>query len=152
MSILAVLAPLASACAVFFGKHGAVADAARRRATSRQTLYREADRVVQAVEGSAAREQVEALQAACAALQQRVADLEARLARAVEITDDRLGHFAATAQAEGVSLPVGRRLLAIFLDALTPSVATLGRRNLRRGKGQRTKAAPHLDEEDGLSV
>jgi hypothetical protein len=58
MSILGFLSPLASACAVFFGPHGAVADAARRRTTSRQTLYREADRVAQAVDGSAARQQV----------------------------------------------------------------------------------------------
>jgi hypothetical protein len=140
MSILGFLSPLASACAVFFGPHGAVADAARRRTTSRQTLYREADRVAQAVDGSAARQQVEALQAEGDALRQRVADLEARLARAVEVTDDRLGEFAATAQAEGVSLPVGRRLLVVFLRALTPSVATLGR--LSHAAAQ--KAAPLL--------
>ena len=35
--------------------------------------------------------------------------------------------FASTAQAEGVSLPVARRLLAVLLGAATPSVATLGR-------------------------
>ena len=35
--------------------------------------------------------------------------------------------FASTAQAEGVSLPVARRLLAVFLRDDTPTVATLGR-------------------------
>src|SRR5262249_4979095 len=36
-------------------------------------------------------------------------------------------------QAEGVSLPVARRLLAVFLGANTPSVATLGRQSRQAG-------------------
>src|SRR5262249_47955024 len=38
-----------------------------------------------------------------------------------------LARFAATAQAEGVSLPVARRLLLPLLEQDTPSVAQLGR-------------------------
>ena len=35
--------------------------------------------------------------------------------------------YAATAQAEGVSLPVARQLLTVLLKEETPSVASLGR-------------------------
>src|SRR5262249_13434608 len=50
-----------------------------------------------------------------------------RLRLAVVCDPDRRARFACTAQAEGVSLPVARRLLAVFLGKGTPSVATLGR-------------------------
>jgi hypothetical protein len=40
---------------------------------------------------------------------------------------DKQAHYASCAQAEGVSLPVARRLLAVFLKERTPSVAQLGR-------------------------
>src|SRR5262249_30015600 len=40
---------------------------------------------------------------------------------------DLQAQFACAAQAEGVSLPVARRLLAVFLRERTPSVAQLGR-------------------------
>ena len=40
---------------------------------------------------------------------------------------DKQAHYASCAQAEGVSLPVARRLLAVFLEARTPSVAQRGR-------------------------
>jgi hypothetical protein len=53
--------------------------------------------------------------------------LQADLSKAVAITDDLQAQFASCAQAEGVSLPVTRRLLAVLLGANTPSVATLGR-------------------------
>jgi len=145
MSILAFLSPLASACAVFFGNHGAVAAAARQRATSRQALYREADRVAQAVDGSASHAQLTSLCAERDALRQRVVDLEARLTRPLDLTDDHLAHFAAKAQAEGVSLPLARRLLAVFLRDQTPSVPTLGR--LSRAAARRSSALlPVLDQ------
>jgi len=40
---------------------------------------------------------------------------------------DKQAHYASCAQAEGVSLPVARRLLAVFLEERTPSVAQIGR-------------------------
>jgi hypothetical protein len=47
---------------------------------------------------------------------------------AAVLDPDRLACFAAAAQAEGVSLPGARRLLATLLRQRTPSVPQLGRR------------------------
>src|SRR5262249_10447910 len=55
------------------------------------------------------------------------ADLQRRLDAAVMLDADRQAEFTATAQAEGVSLPVTRRLLHVLLGKDTPGVATLGR-------------------------
>jgi hypothetical protein len=53
--------------------------------------------------------------------------LQRRLDHAVVLDPDCQAEFAATAQAEGVSLPVARRLLQVVLRQRTPSVAKLGR-------------------------
>ena len=53
MSIVAAFRRLRSACTVFFGPHGAVTADARQQGRSRQALYREADRALHAVDGSA---------------------------------------------------------------------------------------------------
>jgi hypothetical protein len=79
------------------------------------------------VDGTEARERIEALERELAQRSAEVGDLRARLACAVEIGDEKQAEFAATGQAEGVSLPVLRRLLTVFLGGKTPSVATLGR-------------------------
>lgn len=62
-----------------------------------------------------------------AAQQARLAEQEQRLQRAVEISQDKQAEFASTAQAEGVSLPVARRLFAVLAGKRTPSVAALER-------------------------
>ena len=110
---LSIRERLSSAFAVLCGHHGEVTHLAEEREQSRQSLYREAERVVEDLEGAKA--------------QGRIAELEQRLQRAVEITADKQAEFASTAQAEGVSLPVARRLLAVLGGERTPSVATLGR-------------------------
>jgi hypothetical protein len=127
MCILTPFRRLASAAAVFFGRHGAVARLARRRDASRQSVYREADAALREVDGAAARRQVQERDAELDRLRDRVAALEAQLGQAVRIDADRQACFAATAQAEGVSLAVTRRLLAVFLGSAAPSVARLGR-------------------------
>jgi hypothetical protein len=53
--------------------------------------------------------------------------LQARLGQVVEISEDKQAEFASTGQAEGVSLPVLRRLLVVFLGEKPPSVPTLNR-------------------------
>jgi hypothetical protein len=58
---------------------------------------------------------------------------------------DRQARFAATTQAEGVSLPVTRRLLAVFLGAAAPSVARLGRWTRAAGRAA-TARLQVLDE------
>jgi hypothetical protein len=54
--------------------------------------------------------------------------------RTVALDDDRLTHFAATAQALGVSLSAARALLAVVLGGDAPSVAGLGRRAQQAGR------------------
>jgi hypothetical protein len=118
---------LANAFAVLFGPRGEVTRRAASLHLSRQSFYRDADAVVAAVDGSMARERLEQLEARIAEQAHRIERLEARLAAAVELDADRRTAFAATAQAEGVSLPVARRLLAVLLGTKAPSVAALGR-------------------------
>jgi hypothetical protein len=127
MCILAALRRLGSAAAVFFGRHGAVAQLAHHRAVSRQALYREADAALRQVEGSAPQRRLEELTRRLHQAERRIAALEQQCAHAAVVDQDRQAHFASQAQAEGVSLPVARRLLAIFLGERTPSVAQLGR-------------------------
>jgi hypothetical protein len=130
---------IASAFAVLCGRYGDVTDLARRRERSRQALYREAEQVIDAVDGTAAQARIDDLRRQLAAEQARVRALRGRLEHAVEITPDKRDEFAAVAQAEGVSLGVARRLLCVMAGPeATPSVATLGRAT--REAGQRAGA------------
>ena len=132
---------IGSAFAVLCGQYGDVTMMAGDRARSRQSLDREADKVVEAVDGAATQAQVEGLQRQLAARQAEVQALEARLKRAVEITPDTQHEFATVAQAEGVSLSVARRLLRVRTGPRrSQGVATLGRVALEAGK----KAGPLL--------
>lgn len=131
---------IASAFTILFGRYGDVTKMARDRAQSRQSLYREADQVLDAVDGSTARAQITALQQRIAEQQAQIRALQDRLQHAVEITPDKQGEFASVAQAEGVSLSVARRLLRVVVGSKPiPSVPTLGR--VTREAGQR---AGHL--------
>jgi hypothetical protein len=127
MCILAARRLLDSAARVFFGRYGDVSRRAQERQVSRQTLYREAAAAHDAVAGTATQQRLDELQQQLHQQQQRLAELHARLAQAVVLDAGRQAHFASVAQAEGVSLPVARRLLAVFLAERTPSVAQLGR-------------------------
>jgi hypothetical protein len=132
---------IASAFAVLCGQYGDVTEMAKDREQSRQSLYREAETVVEAVDGTAARAQIDELKRELAERQDEVKALETRLKHAVEITPDRQHEFATVAQAEGVSLSVARRLLRVMTGP-RPSrgVATLGRATLEAGQ----KAGPLL--------
>jgi hypothetical protein len=118
---------IASAFVVVCGQHGAVTRQAQERGVSRQQLYRECHIVVAAVEGSAHRQQVQELEREVLALRNRVAELEERCLLTIFVGEDKQAEFASIAQAEGVSLPVTRRLLQALLGAAVPSVAQLGR-------------------------
>jgi hypothetical protein len=132
---------VASAFAVLCGHYGDVTELARDREQSRQSLYREAEQVSQAVDGAAAKARIEELQQQLAARQAEVKVLESRLKHAVEITIDKQHEFATVAQAEGVSLSVARRLLQVMTGPRRrQGVATLGRVTLEAG----TKAGPLL--------
>src|SRR5512143_1589644 len=105
---------IASAFAVLCGRYGDVTQMAQDREQSRQSLYREAEQVANAVDGAAA--------------QARIDELQQQLAR-------RQDEFATVAQAEGVSLSVARRLLRVMAGPRRgQGVATLGRVTLEAGQ------------------
>ena len=118
---------LANAWTVLFGAHGEITRQATLQGQCRQALYRDADAVVTALDGSETRARFDQLEARIAEQAARIEQLEADRRHAVAINAEVQAAFASTAQAEGVSLPVARRLLAVLLGAATPSVATLGR-------------------------
>jgi hypothetical protein len=82
---------------------------------------------VQAVDGSNYRQQLRRLSRDNDRLRAERDHLYQQLQHAVLLDADQLARFAATAQAEGVSLPVARRLLLPLLQHETPSVPQLGR-------------------------
>jgi hypothetical protein len=73
--------------------------------------------------------------------------LEERLAQVIPFDAPRQAQFVGTAQAEGVSLPVARRLMRVLLGEATPSVPTLGR--MTQAAAQ--KATALLDVLDAVS-
>jgi hypothetical protein len=132
---------ISSAFAVFCGQYGDITQMAKDREQSRQSLYREARQVAEAVDGSVAQARVEELQRQLTERQAEVKVLEERLGHAVELTPDKQHEFATVAQAEGVSLSVARRLLQVMSGPNHGrAVATLARATLDAGK----KAGPLL--------
>ncbi len=132
---------ISSAFAVLCGQYGDVSKMAHDREQSRQSLYREAQQVAEAIDGAAARARIEDLQRQLAQRQAEVKDLEKRLKHAVEITPEKQHEFATVAQAEGVSLGVARRLVQVMTGPRRGrAVATLGRATLEAGR----KAGPLL--------
>lgn len=119
---------LASVDAVFFGHYGDVTQLAHTRGICRQALYREAHQLARlADDGAEHQPPLQQLQDALRQAQDQADALRQQLAHALLLEPDTPAQFAARAQAEGVSLPVARRLLQIFLQEHTPSVAQLGR-------------------------
>ncbi len=102
---------IASAFAVLCGQYGDVTQMAQDREQSRQSLYREAEQVADAVDGTVAQALIDELQQRLARRQAEVQALQEQLRHAVEFTPDKQDEFATVAQAEGVSLSVARRLL-----------------------------------------
>jgi hypothetical protein len=126
---------IASAFAILCGQYGDVTKMAQDREQSRQSLYREAEQVVDALDGAAAQAQIDELKRQLAERQAEIQALQERLKHAVEITPEKQKEFATVAQAEGVSLGVARRLLRVVEGSEpTPSVATLGRATREEGQ------------------
>ena len=126
---------IASAFVVLCGRYGDVTKMAQDREQSRQSLYREATQVVNAVEATAGQTRIDQLQRQLADQQAQIQALQERLKQAVEITREKQDEFASVAQAEGVSLNVARRLLQVVAGPVTiPSVPTLGRATKEVGK------------------
>jgi hypothetical protein len=139
---------IANAAAVLHGPHGAVTQRASHLGLSRQALYRDAHAVLLTLHGHDPQRQLQQLRDERDTLRHRLAELQALLAHAFVLEDDVLAAFASTAQAEGVSLPVCRRLLVVLLNRPVaepairprqpPSVAQLGR--LSHAAGRRAAA------------
>lgn len=127
MCIVPPLERLASASAVFLGQHGDVTQQAQQRGLSRQRLYRQAECALRDLDPTPHQQQLALLHQQLAQLHARLKTLQDAQRHCVLISPDLQAHFAATAQAEGVSLPVARRLLAVLLPDECPSVAGLGR-------------------------
>ena len=126
---------IASAFVVLCGRYGDVTNMAHDREQSRQSLYREASQVANAVDGTAVQSRIDELQRQLAGQQAQIQDLQERLEHAIEITRDKQDEFASVAQAEGVSLSVARRLLQVVAGSVTtPSVPTLGRATEKAGQ------------------
>lgn len=126
---------IASAFAVLCGHYGDVTAMAQDREQSRQSLYREAQQVADAVDGAATQARIDELQRRLAEQRAEIQVLQERLQHAVEITPDTQHEFATVAQAEGVSLSVARRLLRVVSGPKpTRAEATLGRATLEAGK------------------
>jgi hypothetical protein len=133
MCILVPPPRLASASVVFFGPHGHISHHAQQRNVSRQRLYREAHSVLRDLDQTPAKQQLACLQQQLGELQERLQQFQMEHRHAVVCTADLQAEFVSTAQAEGVSLSVARRLLAVFLRENTPSVAQLGRHSYQAG-------------------
>jgi hypothetical protein len=126
---------IAGAFAVLCGRYGDVTEMAKDRDQSRQSLYREAEKVVEAVDGTAAEARIDELRRQLSDRDAENRALRLRLEHAVEIGRDKQDEFASVAQAEGVSLGVARRLLQVVAGSKpVPSVATLGRVTLEAGR------------------
>jgi hypothetical protein len=132
-AMVSVYELLASTWAVLCGKYGDVTHHAAVRGQSRQSLYREACQVQEAVAGEKSQARIEVLKRRVAELTTQVQQLQERLCVAVEITPELQKHYAGTAQALGVSLAAARELLAVFMKERTPSVAKLGRQTKQAG-------------------
>lgn len=124
---------IGSAFFVFCGQYGDVSRFAQEQGVSRQWLYREAEGVLDALEGTRTRAVIDRLRKDNAALQAQVAELEQRLQVAVVIDEEKQAEVACVGQACGVTLPQCRTLLEVLI-AKPLSVPTLGRRTQALGE------------------
>ena len=127
MSIVAPPLRLASASVVLFGQRGDITQHAQDRGVSRQRLYREAASVLRDLDQAPAQQLIDRLHQQLGAAQEHLRRLQDQQRHAVLVTAEVQAEFASTAQAEGVSLPVARRLLAVLLRDRASSIAQLGR-------------------------
>lgn len=138
---------LASAFAVVCGRYGDVRRYAQERGICRQSVYRESAWVLTNLEGNRWRQQVADLQRQLRQSRQRVAELEARLAHAVVLDQDKQAEVACEGQARGISLPDVHALLDLLRPGQIASVATLGRWTKAAGE----RSGPLLAEFDAYA-
>lgn len=134
MSMVALPRMIGSAFFVVLGKFGQVSEFAREQGVSRQSVYRDAQRVQETLDGASVRAQLERLQTENAALRDQVAQQKQRLDVAVVLDDEKQAELASVGQACGVTLPQCQTLLEVLIPGQSPSIATLGRRTQASGR------------------
>ena len=133
MGMVALDRRIGSAFFVCCGQYGDVSRFAQEQGVSRQWLYREAEAVRDALEGTHTREVIDRLRKDNGGLQTQVAELEQRLQVAVVIDEEKQAEVACVGQACGVTLSQCRTLLEVLI-AKPLSVPTLGRRTQALGE------------------
>jgi hypothetical protein len=126
---------------VYSGCYGQVTEFARKHGISRQSVYRLAQVVCDALQGSLLRDEIERLRTENAALHDEAAQQEQRLAVAVVVDEEKQAELASVGQACGVTLSQCDTLLQVLIAGKALSRATLGRRTQELGK----KAGPLLE-------
>jgi cell division protein FtsB len=134
MSMVALSRKIGSAFFVVLGRYGQVSEFAREHGISRQWVYREAQRVCDALDPSQARADIERLRADNVALREEVAQLTQRLAVAVVIDEDKQAELAGVGQACGVTLSQCLTILEALIPGQAMRRATLGRRTQALGQ------------------
>lgn len=129
MATLSARTLISNVASLFSGRWGAVTEQAQQAGCSRQAIYRQEARVVQAVEdGQRRRPAYAELQAENRRLQEENRQLWAALETAVDFPPAQQQQFTGTASAMGLSLAQTLVLLASVLPgARCPQRATLGR-------------------------
>jgi len=127
MCIVAPAPRIASAAAVLSGRYGDVSRHARQRGVSRQWVYREADWVVQRLQGQPWQQQLDDLRQRLHHLEEHNAALQRQLAQAVVLDKDKQAECATVVQARGVSLTDVHALLDVLRPGGIAAVSTLGR-------------------------
>ena len=133
MGMVARRRRIASAFFVGFGRYGDVNRFAKAQGVSRQLVYRDAEQVSTALDGTCTREVIASLNTEIAGLRQKVANLEGRVELAVVVDKEKQAEFASVGQACGVTLLQCRTLLKVLI-AHPLSVPSLGRATLAMGK------------------
>ena len=140
MGMVALHRRIGSAFFVAWGQYGEVSHFAQQQGISRQWVYREAKQVSAALQGTPVRCEIEQLRQENVALRDAVAELERRLAVAVEIDEEKQAEFAGVGQSCGVTLSQCHTLLEVLIPGKPLSTASLGRRTQALG----AKAGPLL--------
>ncbi len=157
MSTLSPQLRIANTAAVLDGPYGALSRQAARSGVCRQALYRDVPQGLDALAGVAVQRQLQERQDEIDRLRAEVGTLHRQRQQAVLVDADTLAPFASSAHAEGVSLPVARRLLGLLL---AKSLADAPQRRLRRPRVARlgrlahaaaVRSAALLEVLDGLS-
>jgi cell division protein FtsB len=141
MGMVACHRRIGSAFFVVCGHYGEVSRFAQQQGISRQWVYREAQQVIDTLEGMPTHAELERLHQENAALRAEVAELKRQAAMAVVLDENKQAEFAGVGQSCGVTLAQCHTLLAVLIPGKPLSPASLGRRTQALGQ----KAGPLLE-------